>query len=72
MGEGGMGRVCPPVRLSIVMVTSLLVIRERRCLGWGRGVEEVWEKKDVWFHADVHVMMGREGKGREGGGGTTI
>ena len=40
MGDGGMGRVCAPVRLSIVMASKLLVIREGRDLPWGRGDRE--------------------------------
>lgn len=41
MDEGEMGRVCPPLRLTMVMVTILSVIRDRRWLPLGRGDVEV-------------------------------
>lgn len=36
MDEGEMGRVCPPVILTMVMVIVLLVTRDGSWLPWGR------------------------------------
>ena len=68
-----MGRVCPPVRLTMVMLRRLLVIREGRWVpsgrddgdGSGKGgrrVVCVVRKKDVWFHAE----RGRHGRAAKG------
>lgn len=37
MGEGEMGRLCPGVRVTMVMVRMELVIREGKWLESGRG-----------------------------------
>lgn len=62
MAEGEMGRVCPPVILSIVMVVVLLVMRNGSWLPSGKGDGEAKGMggeecvgKDIWFHAGVHV-----------------
>ena len=67
-----MGRVCPPLRLTMVMLRRLLEIREGRWLplgrddgdGNGKGGKRVIckIKKDVWFHCR-RERHGRAAKG---------
>ena len=64
-----MGRVCPPLRLTMVMLRRVLVIREGKWLPLGRddgdgnrkgGKRIVCKiKKDVWFHVGENVTGGR-------------
>lgn len=74
MGEGGMGRVCPPVTLTMVMVMVkiLLIGREWRCLPSGRRngeakksrrivIRVVWKERRL-----VPSRCAYDGKGGEG------
>ena len=67
-----MGRVCPPLRLTMVILRRLLKIREGRCLLSGKsdgdpngeGGRKIMcvVKEDVWFH----VGRGRHGRAAKG------